>query len=166
MAIKPVYRMLSAALALCILVPAVPGTTHADDRRDRRHHHADRHGDRHAERNRYIEKYYQRNGHDRDYRRWERNRGRWSDRDYRRWYQSRRHDHDDDNNKAIIAGLFGLAAGAMLGGALSQQQQQPAPSYGTPAYPRDSNYCASRFRSYNPQTGTYRGYDGRDHPCP
>ncbi|HVB89137.1 MAG TPA: BA14K family protein [Beijerinckiaceae bacterium] len=27
-------------------------------------------------------------------------------------------------------------------------------------------YCESRFRSYNPRTGTYLGYDGLHHPCP
>lgn len=27
-------------------------------------------------------------------------------------------------------------------------------------------YCESHFRSYNPATGTYLGYDGRYHPCP
>lgn len=27
-------------------------------------------------------------------------------------------------------------------------------------------YCAQRFRSYDPQTGTYLGYDGQRHPCP
>jgi hypothetical protein len=27
-------------------------------------------------------------------------------------------------------------------------------------------YCESRFRSYNPTTGMYLGYDGQYHPCP
>jgi BA14K-like protein len=27
-------------------------------------------------------------------------------------------------------------------------------------------YCKQRFRSYNPATGTYLGYDGQRHPCP
>lgn len=27
-------------------------------------------------------------------------------------------------------------------------------------------YCMQRFRSYNPATGTYTGYDGFQHPCP
>lgn len=27
-------------------------------------------------------------------------------------------------------------------------------------------YCASRFRSYDPESGTYLGYDGLRHPCP
>ena len=26
--------------------------------------------------------------------------------------------------------------------------------------------CAARFRSYDPATGTFLGYDGRRHPCP
>ncbi len=26
--------------------------------------------------------------------------------------------------------------------------------------------CAQRFRSYNPATGAYLGYDGLRHPCP
>lgn len=28
------------------------------------------------------------------------------------------------------------------------------------------SYCAARFRSYDPESGTYMGYDGRRHPCP
>jgi hypothetical protein len=27
-------------------------------------------------------------------------------------------------------------------------------------------YCLRRFRSYDPESGTYLGYDGRRHPCP
>jgi len=27
-------------------------------------------------------------------------------------------------------------------------------------------YCEQRFRSYDPASGTYLGYDGRRHPCP
>jgi BA14K-like protein len=29
----------------------------------------------------------------------------------------------------------------------------------------DSNYCAQRYRSYDPGSGTYLGYDGLRHPC-
>jgi len=28
-----------------------------------------------------------------------------------------------------------------------------------------SEYCAQRYRSYDPQSGTFLGYDGRRHPC-
>ncbi len=30
----------------------------------------------------------------------------------------------------------------------------------------DVAYCAQRFKSYDPRSGTYLGYDGRRHPCP
>jgi hypothetical protein len=30
----------------------------------------------------------------------------------------------------------------------------------------DVAYCQARFRSYNPSTGMYLGYDGQYHPCP
>ena len=29
----------------------------------------------------------------------------------------------------------------------------------------DPNYCAQRYRSYDPASGTYLGYDGLRHPC-
>jgi hypothetical protein len=30
----------------------------------------------------------------------------------------------------------------------------------------DAAYCAQRFRSYDPGSGTYLGTDGLRHPCP
>jgi hypothetical protein len=30
----------------------------------------------------------------------------------------------------------------------------------------DSGSCAQRYRSYDPASGTYLGYDGQRHPCP
>ncbi len=43
----------------------------------------------------------------------------------------------------------------------------PGPYYYAPGYAGDPvTYCMQRFRSYNPATGTYMGYDGRPHPCP
>jgi BA14K-like protein len=37
--------------------------------------------------------------------------------------------------------------------------------YGPP--PGDAvAYCMHRFKSYDPRSGTYLGYDGRRHPCP
>jgi hypothetical protein len=30
----------------------------------------------------------------------------------------------------------------------------------------DQSYCQQRFRSFDPASGTYMGYDGRRHPCP
>jgi hypothetical protein len=31
---------------------------------------------------------------------------------------------------------------------------------------RDAGYCEQRFRSYDPASGTYLGFDGLRHPCP
>ena len=70
------------------------------------------------------------------------------------------------------AALGGLAAGAILGGIIASQQR---PYYydGYAAAPRyygggdDADaYCFSRFKSYDPVSGTYLGYDGYRHPCP
>lgn len=30
----------------------------------------------------------------------------------------------------------------------------------------DAAYCAQRYRSYDPASGTFLGYDGQRHPCP
>ena len=31
---------------------------------------------------------------------------------------------------------------------------------------RAVDYCAQRYRSFDPATGTYLGFDGQRHPCP
>jgi hypothetical protein len=67
-----------------------------------------------------------------------------------------------DYGGAAAAGVLGLATGAIIGGAIASQQA--APVYAAPS--GNAAYCAQRYRSYNPATGTYRGYDGYDHPCP
>jgi hypothetical protein len=70
------------------------------------------------------------------------------------------------------AGLgLGLATGAIIGGAIASQAQ-PYPYYGyesAPVYEGGGDavaYCMSRFKSYDPGSGTYLGYDGFRHPCP
>jgi len=60
--------------------------------------------------------------------------------------------------------LGGLAAGAIIGGALAAQRPY---GYGPGYVEGDAvNYCLSRFKSYDPGSGTYLGYDGLRHPCP
>ena len=39
-------------------------------------------------------------------------------------------------------------------------------TYGYSAGGRDAAYCMQRYRSYDPASGTYLGYDGIRHPCP
>jgi hypothetical protein len=86
-------------------------------------------------------------------------------------------------------GWGGFAAGAVIGGALaapyyyggyypygayySPPYPYPAagyyggpPGYGGPAGGDASAYCAQRYKSYDPGTGTFLGYDGARHPCP
>lgn len=66
-------------------------------------------------------------------------------------YYHRHHDY----GAAVGAGIVGLAAGAIIGGALSNRG-------GTDAVAA----CEARFRSYDRASGTYLGYDGRRHACP
>jgi hypothetical protein len=83
----------------------------------------------------------------------------------------------------IAAGVLG---GAIIGGAIANSRPYyydgpyggpygPAPVYGPgpyapgPGYYDDGDavrYCMSRFKSYDPRSGTYLGYDGYRHPCP
>jgi len=45
----------------------------------------------------------------------------------------------------------------------------PAPGYAVPPGASAGDpvaYCKQRYRSYNPQTGTYLGTDGQRHHCP
>ena len=67
----------------------------------------------------------------------------------------RDHYHGHNGNDAALGLLGGLAAGAIIGGVIAGQTR-------TQGW---YDYCARTYRSFNPQTGTYRGYDGRDHPC-
>lgn len=96
------------------------------------------------------------------------------------------------NGEAIAAGFLGLAAGAILSNAFKPTQQTqviyptpPAYGYAAPArvapptiYPPAPvavqaqpwtpawyNYCNKRYRSFNPKTGTFRGYNGKDYFC-
>ena len=52
--------------------------------------------------------------------------------------------------------LGGLAAGAIIGGAIANSR----------ARVDAEGYCSQRYKSYDPASGTYLGYDGQRHPCP
>lgn len=115
-------------------------------------------------------------------------------------------DHRRDRHRIIGAGIVGLAAGALLGGALAAPRYAPPPAYYAPrgypyyqpyyaappvvryvappvvhyapapvgmpwagGYPPFSDgwlaYCSRRYRSFDPRTGTFLGYDGNRHYC-
>jgi len=67
-------------------------------------------------------------------------------------------------------GFFPGAALGYLGGALASQPyyDEVPPFYVAPppGYGGDEAYCLRRFKSYDPESGTYLGYDGYRHPCP
>jgi len=79
----------------------------------------------------------------------------------------------------------GLAAGAIIGGAIASQgygpgyYAAPGPGYYDEGYDDgavavapapgggdDVAYCMQTYRSYDPRSGTYMGNDGYRHPCP
>ncbi len=84
-----------------------------------------------------------------------------------RWRGSRH--HHGNSGAAVAAGILG---GLLLGGMIAS-----SPGYGyydyapPPGYYRGSSddawldYCFSRYRSFDPRSGTYLGYDGRRHYC-
>jgi BA14K-like protein len=81
----------------------------------------------------------------------------------------------------------GAVAGALIGGAIASQSYG---YYGGPGYYDDPGsyyddqyyddgavavapvgddavtYCMQTYRSYDPASGTYQGFDGLRHPCP
>jgi BA14K-like protein len=76
-------------------------------------------------------------------------------------------------------GIGAGIAGALIGGAIIGATQPYGyygypPGYYGPAYVAPPPYvggdavayCVQRFRSYDPYSGTYVGYDGLRHPCP
>jgi hypothetical protein len=70
----------------------------------------------------------------------------------------------------------GIAAAAEPGAQIAQAPNGPIYNYVPPPGPmmqapaaQNQNavaYCAQRFRTYNPASGTYMGNDGMRHPCP
>jgi BA14K-like protein len=70
----------------------------------------------------------------------------------------------DGNGAGVGAAIVG---GAILGGLLAAPYYgYDGPYYG-PGYGGNAvAYCMQRFKSYDPGSGTYLGYDGYRHPCP
>jgi hypothetical protein len=65
----------------------------------------------------------------------------------------------------------GRVAGDIVGGAIGAADAIATAPFralnGNPSYAMgsDVSYCAQRYRSYDPASGTFMGYDGRRHPC-
>lgn len=168
-------RILTAALSASLLAPLATGAQ------------AGGWGDRHGGwgHGRGFERGYDR-GYDRG---WEdRNRverGRHEERGRKR----------NNTDAALAAGVIGLAAGAILLGTMSGGASAstpppayyppahapipaPGPVYGAPIYgapqaspgylpwsPAWYDYCSSRYRSFNPRTGTFTTHGGEQRFC-
>lgn len=99
--------------------------------------------------------------------------------------EARHRRHHNNHGDAFAAGVFGFAAGAILSGAFAQPRYyyqprrvyvappppvlySPAPVYYARPEPWTSEWysnCSSRYRSFNPQTGYFLGFDGNYHFC-
>jgi hypothetical protein len=95
------------------------------------------------------------------------------------------YDHDHDGDRDHHHGHGGFFPGVVIGGALASGPYYNDGYYaGTPYYdtPYDNGgsvveaapsgdddgvaYCMQRYRSYDPDSGTFLGNDGLRHPCP
>ncbi len=72
------------------------------------------------------------------------------------------HRHFSRGVRAPVTAGVGLGLGALGVAGLASGMNAVA------ADPAEEEiaYCADRFRSYDPSTGSYLGYDGDEHACP
>ena len=132
---KSYFAYAAALVAVFALVAAVP----AEAGRGHGHGWKGGHGGRHVQNNYYGRPYGYRGG---------------------------------SNVNALGAGLVGLAAGAVIGSALTPKEVYVTPAPARPVGYRPQPwtedwyaYCSSRYRSFNPRSGTFLGYDGYEHFC-
>ena len=111
-----------------------------------------------GQRDRVITSYCDRNPGDRDCRGYYG--GGWRDSDYDRFYRSRRSGLD-----SIAAGLFGFGFGAILGSALVNSNNNSGDRLVGGSYSAHVEACYNRYRSYDEETDSFMGYDGRRHRC-
>ncbi|PVB61747.1 BA14K family protein [Labrenzia sp. 011] len=93
----------------------------------------------------------------------------------------KKHGNNDNLGAAVAAGVIGLAAGAVLLGATRQPAASPPPVNYYPQAPYPGRvqgaagyqpwspawyqHCSSKYRSFNPSTGTYTTYGGEQRFC-
>ena len=65
---------------------------------------------------------------------------------------------------AAAGAIIGLGVGAAIAGA-ANGGYQVAPPYGQVGWREHVAWCEGRYRSYNPSTDTFTGYDGNTYRC-
>jgi len=74
------------------------------------------------------------------------------------WQHRRYHRHRHHGaGAAAAAGIIGLGIGAAIASGAAERQYREDREWDA--------YCFSKYKSYDPRTGTYLGYDGYRHPC-
>jgi hypothetical protein len=87
------------------------------------------------------------------------------------WYYDGRDDDRDFPTNGFFPGNFAAdpssvwIGAAGLFGSNPWRSAAPYPSQVVIGSARDPSYCARRFRSYDPVSGTFVGRDGVRHPC-
>jgi len=79
---------------------------------------------------------------------------------YHGGYHGGYHHGGDGAGAAIGAGILGLAAGAIIAG--SAANAAPPPPQADPNWVA---YCARKYRSFDPASGTYLSNDGNRYVC-
>ncbi len=84
-----------------------------------------------------------------------------------RGYWDQDGNYRDDNGFAPLDAAAGVVNGAVnTAGAIATAPFRAMDGDRSYAMMQgDASYCAQRYRSYDPQSGTFMGYDGRRHPC-
>ncbi|UJW85817.1 BA14K family protein [Devosia sp. SL43] len=112
------------------------------------------------QRDRVITSYCESHRRDPDCRRFQN--GNWNNGDYDNFYRRNRGGLDN-----IASGFFGFTFGAILGSALANGNN----GGGNVVVRRGNSYeahveaCYDRYRSYDEETDSFMGYDGRRHRC-
>lgn len=80
-----------------------------------------------------------------------------------RWGRPDKKKNNDDIGAAIGAGIIGLTIGAIIAGS-AEKERSKRDRYDA-EYERWLDYCSRKYRSFDPETGTYRASNGRRYVC-
>ena len=88
---------------------------------------------------------------------WKHNRSHWSNNDYQDWYRWNR-----PNVGNVAAGLFGFVIGSAIASNMNNNNDD---RYDYQYSGSHVARCEDAYRSYNPRTDKFLGYDGAYHFC-